>query len=337
VYVLPDHLGPVRQLVGSDGQVDLAQSFDPFGVPFEASGSGTSDFGYTGEWWGSYNELLYLRARWYAPEIGRFISQDRVENEPLYLYARGNPVNLIDPDGMMPRPYNSCQTCSPNSPKSKFNNGYSESVVTSITLLRPRWVLQGTEAVFDFATMEIGEFGITFENTSESDTSSLQFDIGLVSAGRVYQWSLISGFDAEPEGRLQRDYGPAVVNFSLGLSLGSLISVKAGYQSWLAEDFSLSGAGLWYGAEAAGLDWASLAIPGITEITALTGVPLNVSYYKSSTIYRYTEDFGDVCNPEEAHRFLAALEDWPYPLNYAGLYIGRLMAIQKFKDYAGID
>jgi len=65
--------------------------------------------------------------------------------------------------------------------------------------------------------------------------------------------------------------------------------------------------------------------------------PINVSYYKSSTIYRYTEDFGDVCNPEEAHRFLAALEDWPYPLNYAGLYIGRLMAIQKFKDYAGID
>jgi RHS repeat-associated protein len=77
-YVLPDHLGSVRQLVGADGQVTLAQSFDPFGVPFEASGSGESDFGYTGEWWGNYNELLYLRARYYDPRLGRFVSADTV-------------------------------------------------------------------------------------------------------------------------------------------------------------------------------------------------------------------------------------------------------------------
>jgi YD repeat-containing protein len=31
-HILPDHLGSVRQLVGSDSRVDLAQSFDPFGV-----------------------------------------------------------------------------------------------------------------------------------------------------------------------------------------------------------------------------------------------------------------------------------------------------------------
>lgn len=49
-YVLADHLGSVRQIVGSDGQVDPAQSFDPFGVPFESAGLGASEFGYTGEW-----------------------------------------------------------------------------------------------------------------------------------------------------------------------------------------------------------------------------------------------------------------------------------------------
>jgi YD repeat-containing protein len=32
VYILPDALGSVRQLVGSDGQVALAQGYDPFGV-----------------------------------------------------------------------------------------------------------------------------------------------------------------------------------------------------------------------------------------------------------------------------------------------------------------
>jgi RHS repeat-associated protein len=102
VYILPDHLGSVRQLVGSDSQVDLAQSFDPFGVPFETFGSGESDFGYTGEWWDSYMELYYLRARWYAPETGTFFSKDPVESEPPYLYVWGNPINSTDPSGKFP-------------------------------------------------------------------------------------------------------------------------------------------------------------------------------------------------------------------------------------------
>jgi RHS repeat-associated protein len=106
-YILPDHLGSVRQLVGSDSQVDLAQSFDPFGVPFETSGSGVSDFGYTGEWWDSEAGLLYLRARYYEPAVGRLISKDRFPgdfNEPQTLngwsYVDGNPVNLVDPTGL---------------------------------------------------------------------------------------------------------------------------------------------------------------------------------------------------------------------------------------------
>jgi RHS repeat-associated protein len=97
-YVLPDHLGSVRQLVGSDSQVALAQSYDPFGVPFETSGSGESDFGYTGEWWNSEAALLYLRARYYEPYLNRFISPDTIipdfENPQSlnrYSYVVNNP------------------------------------------------------------------------------------------------------------------------------------------------------------------------------------------------------------------------------------------------------
>jgi RHS repeat-associated protein len=106
-YVLPDHLGSVRQLVGSDSQVDLAQSFDPFGVLFETSGSGESDFAYTGEGWDSEAGVLYLRARCYEPGVGRFTSWDRFAgdfNKPQTLngwsYADGNPINLVDPAGL---------------------------------------------------------------------------------------------------------------------------------------------------------------------------------------------------------------------------------------------
>jgi RHS repeat-associated protein len=85
----------------------LAQSYDPFGVPFEASGSGASDFGYTGEWWGSYNDLLFLRARYYDPTVGRFLSKDPFLgdfDQPQTLngwsYVEGNPVNFTDPTGL---------------------------------------------------------------------------------------------------------------------------------------------------------------------------------------------------------------------------------------------
>jgi RHS repeat-associated protein len=57
--------------------------------------------------------LYYLRARYYNPVTGRFMSRDPKECKPLesrnkpvdsrklhkYLYASGDPVNLIDPRG----------------------------------------------------------------------------------------------------------------------------------------------------------------------------------------------------------------------------------------------
>jgi RHS repeat-associated protein len=108
-YVALDALGSVRQLADTDGQVTLAQSYDPFGVLLEADGSGASDFGYTGEWYDSYMELLFLRARYFDPAIGRFLTKDPFRgfhNKPRmlngYVYAENNPTNLVDPSGLYP-------------------------------------------------------------------------------------------------------------------------------------------------------------------------------------------------------------------------------------------
>ena len=73
-YVLPDALGSVRQFVGSHDQVDLAQSFDPFGGLLEAVGSGASGFGYTGEQADAGTGLVFLRARIYV-QMGRFLNR----------------------------------------------------------------------------------------------------------------------------------------------------------------------------------------------------------------------------------------------------------------------
>jgi RHS repeat-associated protein len=63
----------------------------------------------TGERWEAYSELLFLRARYYAPEIGRFMTRDVWPGDyskPMsynsWLYAYANPVNLRDPSGRDP-------------------------------------------------------------------------------------------------------------------------------------------------------------------------------------------------------------------------------------------
>ena len=49
------------------------------------------------------NGLYYMRARYYDPVVGRFISEDPIgfagRDVNLYAYVSGNPVNYIDPDG----------------------------------------------------------------------------------------------------------------------------------------------------------------------------------------------------------------------------------------------
>jgi hypothetical protein len=50
--------------------------------------------------------LYYLRARYYNPATGRFLSRDPEDGKQIdpvslhkYLYAGGDPVNMIDPRG----------------------------------------------------------------------------------------------------------------------------------------------------------------------------------------------------------------------------------------------
>jgi hypothetical protein len=45
------------------------------------------------------DHLVYMRARFYDPTIGRFMSEDPVWSTNLYPYADNNPATMIDPDG----------------------------------------------------------------------------------------------------------------------------------------------------------------------------------------------------------------------------------------------
>jgi RHS repeat-associated protein len=104
-YPLKDGLGSTVALVDGSGSVTGTYAYDVFGAVRSQSGTST-EFSFTGEQ-NDPNGYEYLRARYYDPEVGRFISEDAasaVACDPTSLnrftYSRNNPVNRSDPSGM---------------------------------------------------------------------------------------------------------------------------------------------------------------------------------------------------------------------------------------------
>ncbi len=104
---LPDGLGSVRDMLGGD-EIALVRDYTPYGEVLASAGSGLSAYGYAGEWTDS-SGMQYLRARYYAPSVGRFVSRDSWQGNDIvpssynaWLYVYGNPINNTDPSGMIP-------------------------------------------------------------------------------------------------------------------------------------------------------------------------------------------------------------------------------------------
>ena len=73
--------------------------YDAFGA-LRSGAPGATDRLFTGEQRDADSGLYYLRARYYDPSIGRFLSQDPLPGGNLYAYVGSNPVNRMDPTGL---------------------------------------------------------------------------------------------------------------------------------------------------------------------------------------------------------------------------------------------
>lgn len=103
-YLHTDHLGSPILATDQDGNVVWEQDYGPWGQPLQ---SGTPrDVSYTGHFEEGELELIYAGARWYDPEVGRFLGPDAVgfmqggsSHFNRYVYGTNNPLKFIDPDG----------------------------------------------------------------------------------------------------------------------------------------------------------------------------------------------------------------------------------------------
>ena len=94
-YYHYDGLGSTRALSDAAQNVTDAYEYEPYGeVSFEA-GTTENAYRFTGEQYDDESGMYYLRARYYAPEIGRFTTMDNFDGyqlSPLTLnkYLYGN-------------------------------------------------------------------------------------------------------------------------------------------------------------------------------------------------------------------------------------------------------
>ena len=101
-----DGFGSVRQLTDLNAIVTDKYNYDAFGNLLSSPGPTPNNYLYRGEQFDSDLGLYYLRARYYNPATGRFMSRDLLGGKTFapkslhkYLYASGDPVNRIDPRG----------------------------------------------------------------------------------------------------------------------------------------------------------------------------------------------------------------------------------------------
>jgi len=99
--------GNVRQLTNASGAVTDSYDYDAFGNQLNTTAGNTPNvYLYRGEQYDTDLGLYYLRARYYNPVSGRFMSrdpEDGISTDPKtlhkYTYAGGDPVNAKDPTG----------------------------------------------------------------------------------------------------------------------------------------------------------------------------------------------------------------------------------------------
>jgi RHS repeat-associated protein len=103
LYYGVDHLGSVRQLMGSTGTIQAQYAFEPYGTRTKIAGSSESDAGFAGLWKHQTTGLDLSVFRGYDSMSGRWINRDPIAEAGgvnLYGYVGGNAINSTDRSGL---------------------------------------------------------------------------------------------------------------------------------------------------------------------------------------------------------------------------------------------
>lgn len=188
-YAVTDPLGSVRALSRRDGVWVASWRYRAYGAVLDSAGG--APFALRYRWIGREYDVetgwYYLRARYYAPDVQRFVQEDPigfVGGPNLYAYGDGNPTNGVDRDGLRkenPPPL--------YDPSNIYNNCFSAdcsgghggaasdpwAYVDAVVAYNDRWRAQQefTDRVVDYLRQYGGEAGALMASSLESGRLSL--------------------------------------------------------------------------------------------------------------------------------------------------------------------
>jgi RHS repeat-associated protein len=101
-YLHGDQQGSTRLITDSSGAVTGTYNYDPYGNITSHTGTATTSLGYDGQYTDAETGYQYLRARYYDPSTGQFLTVDpaNTATQAPYSYASNNPGNATDPTGL---------------------------------------------------------------------------------------------------------------------------------------------------------------------------------------------------------------------------------------------
>ncbi len=118
-WYLFDGLGSVTEVVDSNENTQNSYRYEAWGQVKSSSENVTNPYRYVGAYgvhWDSEPGLHFMQARYYAANVGRFITVDPMPGAPQdpaslhrYLYVANNPAVLTDPTGLVAESWISCE------------------------------------------------------------------------------------------------------------------------------------------------------------------------------------------------------------------------------------
>lgn len=101
--VTTNHLGAPVLLVNESGVVVWEMLYSPYGKPHHLFGTISFNIRMPGQYYDQETGFHYNMARYYDPELGRYLSSDplgMVDGPNTYVYAGANPIKYVDPYGL---------------------------------------------------------------------------------------------------------------------------------------------------------------------------------------------------------------------------------------------
>ncbi|MBE6694577.1 MAG: RHS repeat-associated core domain-containing protein [Ruminococcaceae bacterium] len=166
-----DCRGSTIAITDVSGNITDTFAYDTYGKLISRTGTSNVIFGYNGRDGvvTDDNGLIYMRARYYSPEMKRFVNADVIAGAisnaitlNRFAYANGNPVSLVDPFGLSPERENNTESTN-TVDRISYITSYMENTDNALYILSKSWGISLTKTAYetsDYIDMFWGGFSV---------------------------------------------------------------------------------------------------------------------------------------------------------------------------------